>query len=275
MPVGRGSVPVMPRRTLVAFHAHPDDEAIATGGTMAKAASEGHRVVVVMATKGEHGEVAEGYLDPGEELWERRVKETHAAAEVLGVARVEFLGYVDSGMMGAKENDLPESFWRADVGEAAQRLARILEEERADVLLAYDENGVYGHPDHIQVHRVGVRAGELAAAPKVYLNTVDRDRVRMLMNEAVASGSLPGDLDEADVANLGVPGERVTTRVDVTRFVDRKRAAMAAHASQISETSFFLAMPPEMFAVAFGEEDYILLGAPPGAAESDVFEGLE
>src|SRR3982750_1161146 len=105
--------------TLVSFHAHPDDECIATGGVMAKAAAEGHRVVLVVATKGENGEVAEGYLDPGEDLWQRRVEETMAAAKILGVARTEFLGYVDSGMMGTPENDAPDSFWQADVEEAA------------------------------------------------------------------------------------------------------------------------------------------------------------
>src|SRR5947209_10867001 len=174
----------MTRRTLVVFHAHPDDEAIATGGSMAKAASEGHRVVLVVATRGEHGEVAEGYLEPGEALWERRVKETNAAADALGVARVAFLGYVDSGMMGTPENDVPESFWQADIEEAAQRLAAILEEEHADVLTAYDENGVYGHPDHIQVHRVGMRAGELAGTPKVYMSTANKDEVQRQIKEA-------------------------------------------------------------------------------------------
>src|SRR5881397_2355059 len=102
----------MARRTLVVFHAHPDDEAIATGGVMAKYAAAGHRVVLVVATKGEHGEVADGFLDAGEALWERRIKETQASADVLGVARVAYLGYVDSGMMGTPENDQPESFWQ-------------------------------------------------------------------------------------------------------------------------------------------------------------------
>src|SRR6185436_922596 len=120
--------------TLVFFHAHPDDECIATGGTMAKASADGHRVVLVVATKGEHGEVADGFLDPGERLWERRVAETHRAAEILGAHRVEFLGYVDSGMVGTPENDLPGSFWTADVDEAGDRLAAILREEHADVL---------------------------------------------------------------------------------------------------------------------------------------------
>jgi LmbE family N-acetylglucosaminyl deacetylase len=227
--------------TLVCFHAHPDDEAISTGGTMAKAAADGHRVVLVVATKGEHGEVPDGYLRPGEPLWERRVAETHAAAEILGVSRVEFLGYVDSGMYGTPENDLPESFWQADVEEAARRLVAILEDEAADVLTAYDENGVYGHPDHVQVNRVGLRAGRLARTPKVYMSTIDQDRIRPLRREAMERGDpdVPGDIDP-DAFTLGVPGERITTRIDVMEFVEAKRKAMAAHGSQISDSSFFL-----------------------------------
>src|SRR2546425_614292 len=158
----------MAGRTLVLFHAHPDDESIDTGGVMRKAADEGHRVVVVLATKGEHGEVDDGFLDPGEELWQRRVKETQAAADILGVARIEFLGYVDSGMADTPENEKPDSFWQADIDEAAERLAGILRDERADILTIYDDNGLYGHPDHIQVHRVGARAAELADTSKVY-----------------------------------------------------------------------------------------------------------
>ena len=266
----------MARRTLVVFHSHPDDEAIATGGSMAKAAADGHRVVLVVATKGEEGEVPEGYLDPGEELWERRMQETHAAAEVLGVERVDFLGYRDSGMMGRPENDAPGSFWRADVEEAARRVAAILDEEHADVLTAYDENGVYGHPDHIQVHRVGLRAGALAKTPKVYMNTIDRDRAHRLIREAIGRGDvqdLPGNIDP-DEFKLGVSSDRITTRVDVTAFIERKRAAMAAHGSQISESSFFLALPPEQFAMAFGEEHFILCGPRPPVTETDLFAGL-
>src|SRR5258706_5197447 len=131
--------------TLVCFHAHPDDEAIATGGVMAKAAHDGHRVVLVTATGGEHGEVAEGFLDPGESLGDRRLKELAEAASILGASRLEVLGYRDSGMMGTPENDEPGSFWQADVEEAAQKLATILKEEHADVLTIYDTNGVYGH----------------------------------------------------------------------------------------------------------------------------------
>ncbi|HEX2191683.1 MAG TPA: PIG-L family deacetylase [Acidimicrobiales bacterium] len=260
--------------TLVCFHAHPDDEAIATGGTMAKAAAAGHRVVLVVATKGEHGEVEDGFLRPGELLGERRVAETHAAAEILGVARVEFLGYVDSGMAGTPENELPDSFWQADAEEATRRLTAILEEERADVLTAYDENGVYGHPDHVQVNRVGMRAGRRAGTPKLYMSTINRDHMQRGLARARAEGvEIPGDIDSDDF-DLGVAEERITTAVDVRDVIDTKRRSMAAHASQISETSFFLAMPPEYFLEAFGVEWYILDGAPPGTRETDVFEGL-
>jgi LmbE family N-acetylglucosaminyl deacetylase len=259
--------------TLVTFHAHPDDESIATGGVMAKAADEGHRVVLVVATKGEHGEVAEGFLQEGEELWRRRVQETLACADILGVSRVEFLGYEDSGMVGTPENERPESFWRADVEEAATRLAAILTEEEADVLTIYDENGNYGHPDHIQVHRVGLRAAEMAGTPKVYMNTINRDHFRRSFEQARERGvDMPGDIDPGEFDGLGVSEDRITTAVDVRPWLARKRAAMAAHASQISETSVFLTMAPEMFEAGFGHEWFILCGAPPGTVETDLFD---
>ena len=258
--------------TAVFFHAHPDDEAIASGGTMAKAAAAGHRVILVVATKGEHGEVAEGYLSEGELLWERRMVETADAARVLGVARHEFLGYVDSGMIGTPENELPECFWQADIDEAATRLAKILEEEQADVLTVYDENGNYGHPDHIQVHRVGIRAAEMAGTKKVYENTVDRDYVIELMKRAKEFGVPDAPVD--DPLELGVSGDLITTVVDVRDHLEAKRQAMKAHASQIAETSFFLAMPDIAFEAMWGQEWYILRGAPPGTKETDLFEGI-
>ena len=254
--------------TLVCFHAHPDDECIATGGTMAKAVADGHRVVLVVATKGEHGEVADGFLDDGETLGARRVKETQAAADALGIHRVEFLGYVDSGMMGTPENDLPGSFWTADVEEAAQRLASILREEAADVFTCYDEIGGYGHPDHIQVHRVGMRAAELAGTARVLQSTINRDHILRLMKELPSN--LDGDTEVPDfeAEGFGMPESVITCAVDVSDYLDRKRAAMQAHASQISETHFMLAMPPESFAVAFGQEWYIEPGAEPGSGTS-------
>ncbi|HEX9547306.1 MAG TPA: PIG-L family deacetylase [Acidimicrobiales bacterium] len=245
------------------FHAHPDDEAMLTAGTMAKLAEAGHRVVLVTATRGEHGEIVPGVLVDGETLGHRRVEELEQAAAVLGVARLEFLGYVDSGMMGTPQNDGPNSFWRADVEEAAGRLARILTEEGAAALVIYDDNGGYGHPDHIQVHRVGVRAAELAGTPVVYEASIDRDRLIALLRQVREAG-LVEEVPDVDTATFGVPGSLVTTRVDVSRQVEVKRKAMAVHASQISGDSLWLTMPDERFAAAFGEEVFIRRGAPPG-----------
>jgi len=259
--------------TLVTFHAHPDDEAITCGGTMAMAAEAGHRVVLVTATAGECGEVPDGVLAPGETLGARRQKELADAAAILGVARLELLGYRDSGMIGTKENEDPHCFWQTPVDEAAARLARILAEERPDVFTVYDEHGAYGHPDHIQVHRVGVRAAEMAAVGRVYEVTINRDHFRRLLARAEEIGfrdvdDLPDMEDVGD--QMGLPEELLTTAVDVSTHLAVKRRAMAAHASQIAENSFFLGMPEAAFAAAFGTEWYRLRGAPPGIRETEL-----
>ena len=263
--------------TLVSFHAHPDDESIQTGGTIAKAVASGHRVVLVFATRGEHGEVDDGFLEDEEHLAQRREQETYASAQILGVERVEFLGYHDSGMMGTAENELPDSFWQADVDEAAGALAAILQEEEADVLTVYDSDGGYGHPDHIQVHRVGVRAGEMAGTPRVYETTMNRDHLRRVIQAAVEAGQLPAeevpDLEDEDVT-FGRPEGEITTTVDVRGHLAAKRASMAAHASQIPDTSFFLAMPDEAFEASFGWEWFIRRDVPAGHREDDLFAGL-
>jgi LmbE family N-acetylglucosaminyl deacetylase len=255
---------------LIMFHAHPDDETTATAGVMAKYSSEGHRVVLVTATGGEHGEVPNGFLREGETLAQRRLEEARCSASVLGVARVEYLGYVDSGMMGTPENDAPEAFWQADVEEAAQRLATILREEGADVLVHYDENGNYGHPDHIQVHRVGTRAAQLAGTPRVFQATVNRDHLKRLMANGLP---MPDDVEQPDpsfIETLGMPEDRLTTGVDVRDFAEKKREAMRCHGSQIADTSFFLQMPDEVFRESFGWEWFIREGVPAGLAEDDL-----
>jgi LmbE family N-acetylglucosaminyl deacetylase len=257
--------------TIVCFHAHPDDEAILTAGSMAAAAAAGHRVVLVVATRGEEGEVAEGFLEPQERLADRRVAETLASARVLGTSRVEFLGYTDSGMMGTASNEAPGSFWRADVDEAVARLATILVEEAADVLTVYDDHGGYGHPDHIQVHRVGVRAAALAGVARVYEATIDSDHIRRLIASAEA-----GAATDVDAEDLGVPAAALTTAVDVSAWLEAKKASMRAHASQISEHSFFLALPEEAFRDAFGTEWFIRRGTPVPVErlETSLFDGL-
>lgn len=242
---------------------------------MRKAADEGHRVVLVVATRGEHGEVEDGFLNDGEQLWERRVTETEEAAKILGAQRVEFLGYVDSGMMGTETNDAPGSFWSTPVDDAAAKLAAILREENADVLTCYDDNGQYGHPDHIQVHRVGVRAAELAGTPRVYQSTMNRDHLlRGMRAYAEQNAEAAVDMPDIEGANLGKPESEITAAVDVVSYVDVKRQAMRAHASQIGEQSFFLTMPDEGFAHAFGTEWFIRAGEGPGITETDLMAGL-
>ncbi|NNE11701.1 MAG: GlcNAc-PI de-N-acetylase [Ilumatobacter sp.] len=270
--------------TLLCFHAHPDDEAIATGGSMARAHDEGHRVILVVATDGAHGETP-GDLVAGESLVERRRLETDASAAALGVDRVAFLGYRDSGMTGWEANDHPDSFWQAELDTAAERLAAILREERVDVLTIYDWHGGYGHPDHVKVHRVGRRAAELVAADlpelRVLESTMNRDEMRRGLAEAAEMGLETADDDgepfdpdaPMDDGNpMGTPEAEITLGVDVSDFIDRKRQAIAAHRSQVDESSFFLQMPAEQFAQAFGREWFIEPDREPGPREGWLFE---
>ena len=256
--------------TIVSFHAHPDDESIASGGTLARAATAGHRVVLVFATRGELGEPVPGVLEPGESLATRRSAECYASAAALGAKRVEFLGFTDSGMMGEPSNEAPYCFWQADVEHAARRLAVILDEEEPDVLTVYDDNGGYGHPDHIQVHRVGSRAAALSAVPVVAQSTINRDwlaRGRKGMAEA-------GELAErvlAEMPPMGKPEAEITHRVEAVDFVEQKKASMRAHGSQIPPDHFLLAMPDPVFAMGMGVEFYIVEAA---AGAPELFEEL-
>ncbi len=263
--------------TLVCFHAHPDDEAIATGGLMAKAADAGHRVVLVCATRGEVGEPEEGVLNEGEELWERRVVELANAAEILGSEPPRFLGYKDSGMIGEPTNDDPDCFWQADVDEASVKLASILRDVDATVVTVYDNHGGYGHPDHIQVHRVGLKAAELAGIEHVYESTINRDAVKTMIeaNEASDDPNSEGP-SIAEVDGFGTPENDLSFIVDVTAYTDQKKAAMIAHRSQIGPDSFFLQMPDEAFAMAFGFESFNLPGVENtgGPAAVEILPGL-
>ena len=261
-------------KTLLCFHAHPDDESIATGGTIARAVHEGHRVVLVMATDGRHGETPAD-LDASEPLHDRRRRETERSAEVLGVHRLVWLGYHDSGMTGWPQNDFPEAFMRADLDEAARRLADVVVAEKADVVTCYDWHGGYGHPDHIQVHRVGHRAVELARSEgctvRILESTMNRTRIVQMMRAAMATeedGAPEFDPEgPADDGNpFGSTEDEITMAVDVTAYVDLKRASIACHASQVGDSSMFLNMTPEMFATAFGTEWFIEPGRPGGAS---------
>jgi len=263
---------------LVCFHAHPDDEVMVTGGTIARAAAEGHRVVLVIATNGDHGEVPDD-LRPGETLIERRRVETEASAAALGVTRIVWLGYTDSGMTGWEQNGDPASFLLADPDVAAEQLAAVLREEDADVLTIYDWHGNYGHPDHIAVHRVGAAAGRLVPSVRVLQATMNRDSFAQMIQVMSDAGVQAPDGEEfdphapADDGNpIGMPEAELTLAVDVADHLAAKRLAIQCHRSQVSDTSFFLEMPDEAFAMAFGTEWFIEHDAQPPMRSGWIFE---
>lgn len=227
---------------------------------MARAAAEGHRVVVVFATGGERGEVP-GDLGPDETLVDRRRAEAAASARATGAARVAWLGYTDSGMTGWESNAEPGCFHLSDLDEAAERLAAILDEEDADVIVGYDWHGGYGHPDHVKVHRVVHRAAEFAArSPRVLEATMNRDHLRRLVAAAATMGlniGLDPDGPMDDGNPMGTPEAQIHHAVDIGEHLAAKRAALACHASQASDIGSFLAIPEDQFALAFTTEYYI------------------
>jgi LmbE family N-acetylglucosaminyl deacetylase len=246
--------------TIVYCHAHPDDEASQTSGAMARAAAEGHRVVVVFATNGDHGEVA-GDAVEGESVADYRRRAAEASAAAIGLARISWLGYADSGMTGWHQNDAEDSFHRADLADAARRLADVLDEEDADVLVGYDWHGGYGHPDHVKVHHLVHRAVPLARrTPRLLESTMNRTEMTRMFAEARTAGlELDWDPDDPmdDGNPLGTTEDQITWDVDVSAYLDHKRAALEAHRSQASDIEQFLTMPVEVFARFFGREYYI------------------
>jgi len=251
--------------TVVAFHAHPDDEVLLTGGTLAKLAAQGHRVVIVLACSIPMG-------GPGARGSER-LDQLRLSAETLGVARVVHLGYADSGRGPVLYADPPGAtrFARADLDEAAGRLAQVLTDEHADLLLSYDPRGGYGHPDHIKVHQVGARAAELTGT-RVLEATVPREIVALLFPLASATGLVNGHHGRQIRAGF-TPRERITHRVGVGRYARAKQTALAAHTSYTGSASrsarlarVAVALPVSLFAVALGREWF----AEPGARADHV-----
>jgi|SRR5829696_1803455 len=256
--------------TIVFVHAHPDDEASSTGGSIARASDEGHRVVLVVCTNGDHGSQPDDLAD-GESLVERRRAETARAGEILGIHRIAWLGFTDSGMHGWPENTAEASFWAADVDDAARRLTDLVADEHIDLLVTYDWHGGYGHPDHVQAYRVGVRAAELLGGPRRLEVTFNRDEWRRQAEEYRAANPEAADAADwdpdalGDDGNpLGTPEDELSLAVDVMPWVARKQAALGAHASQVEDAGWMAAMEPEQFAAGFGVEWYIDPAAPPG-----------
>ena len=269
-------------RTLVAFHAHPDDEALLTSGTMARAAAEGNRVVLVVATDGGLGLASSEFIGASDtKLGSVRMAELRVSARALVTARVETLGYADSGLGPETPPDPPGRvrFVRADPEEAAERLAAILREERADVLLTYDANGGYGHRDHVKVHLVGARAAELAGTPRVLQATVPRDLLLRGIRLAAKVYRFPPEFEPSSFERAYSASAVVTHRIDVRRYASQKRASMRAHASQSSADggadrtlAAFLRIPRPLFDLVFGREWFVDAARPAGSGVArDVF----
>ncbi|MEW2178359.1 N-acetyl-1-D-myo-inositol-2-amino-2-deoxy-alpha-D-glucopyranoside deacetylase [Streptomyces sp. NPDC005406] len=288
----------LPARRLLLVHAHPDDESINNGSTMARYAAEGALVTLVTCTLGEEGEIIPPALahlaaDRDDALGPYRRAELAAAMKELGVTDHRLLGgagrYRDSGMMGAEQNQRPGAFWSADVDKAAGYLVEVIREVRPQVLVTYDPEGGYGHPDHIQAHRVATRAAELAADPahrpasgpahtiaKTYWNRVPRSvaeegfaRLRATAPDAfggiAAIGDVPGVVDDT----------LVTAEIEGTGYGEAKAAAMRAHATQIALDGAFFALSNDLGQPVLTTEYYELVGgAPGGTREHDLFAGV-
>ena len=252
--------------TVVFVHAHPDDEASQSAGSMARAVKEGHRVVLVVATNGDHGDAPDDLAD-GETVVERRRAEAVASNASIGTHRIEFLGYTDSGMTGWAQNDHEASFMRVDTEAAARRVAGLLREEAADVVIGYDWHGGYGHPDHIKVHAVTRRAAELAGTPRYLEVTMNRDAMIRAHEAAMAAGDDVSEWDPRAPMDDGNPLGSLESELhwacDVSDFIEAKRSALQAHASQ-ADAQGMLSMPEEMFVQAFGWEHFIEPARPEG-----------
>jgi N-acetyl-1-D-myo-inositol-2-amino-2-deoxy-alpha-D-glucopyranoside deacetylase len=270
-------------RTLLAVHAHPDDECISTGGILARYAAEGVRTVLVTCTDGAVGEISDPSLATPDNLVEVRDRELADSARILNVSRLVKLGYRDSGMAGTADNDNPAAFLQCDFQEAADRVLQVVHEERPQVIVTYDERGGYGHPDHIRAHQVAVAAFHAAAndaakASKLYYAVIKRSSIRQFGERLRAAGiDVPfqdlRDEDEADVP-FAVADERVTTEIDVSRYVQAKRNALIAHRTQIGPNEFFMRLPESMFSDVFGQETFQRVVGPGPTPEYDLFAGL-
>ncbi|MDW5326258.1 N-acetyl-1-D-myo-inositol-2-amino-2-deoxy-alpha-D-glucopyranoside deacetylase [Plantactinospora sp. KLBMP9567] len=287
--------PARPARRLLLVHAHPDDEAIGTGATMAYYAAAGAGVTLVTCTLGEEGEIHVPALHglaatEADQLGGYRITELAAACAALGVRDHRFLGgagrYRDSGMMGLPTNDHPRAFWRADLDEAAGHLVEIMREVRPQVLVTYDPNGFYGHPDHIQAHRVAMRAAELAAAEgfgpdKIYWTAMPRSVLEAgLAAFADAADNPFAGTEQPDDLPFGTPDEQIAARIDGTDRHAAKEAAMRAHATQIPDNSWLYSIASNFGGEFMGVEYYTLAvgsrgpGSGPYGWEDDLFAGL-
>jgi LmbE family N-acetylglucosaminyl deacetylase len=261
-------------RTLVFVHAHPDDEALLTAGTMARAVAEGNRVVLVVATDGAAGLTS---FEFGADLASTRQAEVAESAAALGVARVVSLGYADSGLHG----EMPDSF--AGVGQfpVARRIAAVCDEEDADVLVGYDPSGGYGHPDHLQVHRCTRAASVLAARPpRLFEATLPREPIARAAHVAATLRLTPRGFSPHEFDAAWTPAAQITHRVDVRGSLPAKAAALRAHASQaaadgtVRTLAVLTRLPRPLQSLLLGTEYYVLVSDPHAARTSSIADGL-
>ncbi|MGI8912196.1 MAG: N-acetyl-1-D-myo-inositol-2-amino-2-deoxy-alpha-D-glucopyranoside deacetylase [Chloroflexota bacterium] len=280
--------------TLLAVHAHPDDEAFSMGGTYAKAAAVGIHTVLICATRGDVGEIHDPDLDPLEaqaRLAAIREGELRQACAILGIAELHFLGYRDSGMAGTPENDDRRNFYNADREEATERVTRLIRQCRPHVVVTYNEHGGYGHPDHIAAHRTTLAAVAAAADParfpeqelpawdvaKLYYTAFPRSALERLGAALRERGIAPPfGGEERDPADFTVPDAQVTTRVDVRDYLTQKRDALSVHRTQLGVDHFALTLPEEVIRETFGFEAYTRVQSrvPAPETEDSLFAGL-
>lgn len=276
--------------TLLALFAHPDDESFAAGGTLARYAHAGIRVVLVTATRGEAGIVHDQGVGPVEDMGTLRERELRCACRALGVEEVRLLGYRDSGMAGSPDNDHPRAFCRAEADEVTRRILELFCEFRPDVVLTFGPDGGYGHPDHLAIHRHTSAAWERTADPalcpfpprKLYYTAISAATFRRLREAMWRQGlihQLPG---EEEIARRGAPEEAITTAIDIRDYLEHKTAALRCHRTQLAPDHPWLTAPPEFRREYMGYEYFSLAGVrgrpgpgnPQEMKETDLFAGL-
>jgi N-acetyl-1-D-myo-inositol-2-amino-2-deoxy-alpha-D-glucopyranoside deacetylase len=277
---------------ILLVHAHPDDETINNGATMALYADRGAQVTLVTCTRGEEGEVLVpglSHLASSEQdlLGQHRETELALAMKALGISDFRFLGaptskFRDSGMMGTEPNNRPDVFWQADLDSVARILVDVIEEVKPHILITYDEIGGYGHPDHIQAHRVAMRASELSQwqIQKIYWNTIPKSVIAQGMEKMKEIGSDFFGAESIDDIPFAKDDEFVTTLIAGTAYVDRKMAAMKAHETQIALDGPFFALSNNLGMQIWGDEYYTLVKGTKSAPfdsngrETDLTSGL-
>ncbi|MCW2911489.1 MAG: LmbE family protein [Actinomycetia bacterium] len=270
--------------TLMAVHAHPDDEASSTGGVLARYSAEGARTIVVTCTNGEFGD-APGGIKPDadghdeQEVAEIRLAELRESAKHLGVTDLELLGYHDSGMVEWEYKNRPDAFCNVPLDDVAARIGGLIERYRPQVVITYDPDGGYQHPDHVHASRGAAEAVRRTGIPaKLYLTAMPISKWRELWTALKEAGAdMPGEdgISPESQEQMEASERRITTTIDIRPVLARKQAALMAHASQVSE-SWFSKIPPELGERVFGEESFIRAMDSTGAPvpEDDLFAGL-